>query len=60
MQTQDKRLGGNFSFFKRFFKIYLREREHKQGEREREKQASRRAGSPTQGPIPGRWDHDLS
>ena len=51
-----------------FFKIciYLKERErqqereHKQGEWEREKQASRWAGSHMQGSIPERRDHDLS
>ncbi|XP_064448631.1 uncharacterized protein LOC123844460 [Mirounga angustirostris] len=37
-----------------------REREHKQGKWEKEKQASRRAGSPMRGSIPGPWDHDLS
>ncbi|XP_073733643.1 LYR motif-containing protein 4 isoform X1 [Callorhinus ursinus] len=37
-----------------------REREHKQGQWEREKQASRGAGSPVQGSNPGPWDHDLS
>ncbi|XP_077916301.1 neuropilin and tolloid-like protein 1 isoform X3 [Halichoerus grypus] len=31
-----------------------------QGEWEMEKQASRRAGSPMRGSIPGPWDHDLS
>ncbi|XP_073740989.1 promotilin isoform X1 [Callorhinus ursinus] len=36
-----------------------REREHKQGKWEREKQASRRAGSLMRGSIPGPWDHDL-
>jgi len=35
-------------------------REHKQGEWEREKQASCRAGSPMWDLIPGPWDHDLS
>ncbi|XP_054368779.1 quinone oxidoreductase isoform X5 [Mirounga angustirostris] len=37
-----------------------REREHKQGEWEREKQASRGAGNPRRGSIPGCWAHDLS
>ena len=37
-----------------------REREHKQGDWEREKQASRRAGSPMWGSIPGPGNHDLS
>ncbi|XP_064437860.1 sialic acid-binding Ig-like lectin 14 isoform X2 [Mirounga angustirostris] len=52
--------------FKKKYFIYLfdretqREREHKQGEWEREKQASRRAGSPMRGSIPGPRDHDLS
>ena len=35
-------------------------REHKQGEWEREKQASRGAGNLMQGLIPGPWDHDPS
>ena len=51
-----------------FFFIFIysfereRQREHKQGERqrEREKETPRRAGSPTQGSIPGTGDHDLS
>lgn len=29
------------------------------GEREREKQASRRAGTLMQGSVPGPWDHEL-
>ncbi|XP_077925546.1 putative ATP-dependent RNA helicase DDX60 isoform X3 [Halichoerus grypus] len=37
-----------------------REREHKQGDWEREKQASRGARSPMWGSIPGLWDRDLS
>ena len=51
--------------------IYLTERErareHKLGlsgaeeqQRELEKRAPHRAGSPLQGSIPGPWDHDLS
>ena len=40
----------------------MRESEHKEGEgqREKEKQPSHGAGSPTQGLIPGPWDHDLA
>ena len=54
-----------FSFLKILF-IYLteretaREREHKQGEWERKKQAHSRAGSLMQGSIPGPQDHALS
>jgi len=50
----------------RFFKDFVfltetqREREHKQREWEREKQASCRAGSPMRVSIPGPRDHDLS
>jgi len=45
--------------------IYLTERDTvregtQAGEWEREKQASRGAGSPMRGPIPGPRDHDLS
>jgi len=53
-------------FFFKIFKIYSferdTEREHKQGERQRErkKQTPCSAGSPTWGSIPGPWDHDLS
>ena len=54
------------SFFSLRFYLFIwqretqLEREHKQGEREREKQASRWAGSPTWGSIPGPRDHDPS
>ena len=52
-----------YPFLKILF-IYLtgRAREHKWGEqqREREKQAPHRAGSLTQGFIPGPWGHDPS
>ena len=47
-----------FFFFKIF--ICLFERENEQGERQREKQIPHGAGKPTQGWIPGPWDHDLS
>jgi len=40
--------------------IFQRVGEHKQGEWEGEKQASRWAGSLMRGSIPGPWDHDLS
>ena len=53
-----------FIFFLKILFIWQREtqrgREHKEGEREREKQASHRAGSPMRGSIPGPWAHDLS
>ena len=38
----------------------MREREHKGGQKKREKQTLRWVGSPTWGWIPGPWDHDLS
>jgi len=52
----------SFFFFKILFIFWQRQtvREHKQGEWEREQQASRQAESPMRGLIPGRWDHDLS
>ena len=54
----------NFFFFKDFIYLFDRdsqqEREHKQGEWERKKQALSGAGSPMWGSIPGPWDHDPS
>ena len=53
-------------FFKDFIYLFDRERdgqqerEHKQGEWERQKQAFRWTGSPMWGLIPERWDHALS
>jgi len=53
-----------FLFLLKILFIYLTEseqaREHKQGERQREKQTPRRAGNPTRDPIPGPRDHDPS
>ena len=45
-----------------FLRFHLLEREHKQGEwqRQREKQAPCWAGNPMWGLIPGPWDHNLS
>lgn len=53
----------SFYIFFKILLIYLFEKtEQNQGEwqREREKQTPHRAGSLTQGSIPGPWDHELS
>ena len=66
-----KALVGVYFFFKDFIYLFDRDRDSEsgntiggvgtqQGEWEREKQASRGAGSPMRGSIPGPWDHDLS
>ena len=52
----------SFSFFKKRFYLFIweKEREHKQGQRKREKQSPRWAGSLTWALIPGPWGHVLS
>ena len=57
---------GGVLFLKDFIYLFDRERdsqqerEHKQGEWERKKQAPRGAGNLIWGLIPGPWDHALS